>query len=173
MAGACLLFSACSSESGLNPAAEEPALEELMKGAKKPAAKLEGTSQTLFTFTPPNFWNGSIQVEGMGEYGITFISFTPPRDYSNASPFYEEFIIFKLGSDWTQAENVLMKGWNKGLVKNAKYPVYVPFQANGKITEAYGDFAAWNGCNWKVGGLVNYPPEGGLPLSADGSFRLN
>lgn len=174
--GASIVFFGCS-ESNLVPAMDDPAQIEqdapLLKGAKKPAAKLLGTTNCPFTFTPPTFWNGTVDFGDYGLYSLTFISFDPPRDYSQASPFYEEFIIYKLGTDWSVAENVVMKGWNKGVVTFANsLPDPVNFHANGKIIEAYGDLEAWEGCNWHIKGLVYYAAPG-LPDKAIGEVRIN
>jgi hypothetical protein len=178
--GASFLFFACSEDNMLTPTADEPVLEQseqvgsVLKGAKKPAAKLVGITDCAFTFTPPTFWNGTVDFGEMGVFGLTFISHEPPRDYSQASPFYEDFIIYEQGTNGEIPENVLIKGWNKGVVTFAnKVPEDVNFLANGKITEAYGPFVLWDGCNSHLKGLVSYPPEGGLPERAVGVLRLN
>ena len=88
--GVSIVFFGCS-ENTLVPALDDPAqLEQVanMKSAKKPAANLVGDTYCPFTFTPPTFWNGTVDFGNQGVFGLTFISTDPPRDYSQASPFY-------------------------------------------------------------------------------------
>ena len=175
--GVSILFFGCS-ENNLNPALDDPAQieqeEALLKGAKKPSAMLEGTTNTPFTFTPPTFWNGTVDFGAYGVFGLTFISYDPPRDYSQASPFHEDFVIYILNSDWLEPENVVMKGWNKGVVTNANnLPDPVRFHANGKITEAYGPLEEWKDCNWHISGLVYYNGVDPFPEKAMGEVRIN
>lgn len=173
---ASLFFFGCSEDNALLPGSDIQAneLESSYKGAKKPAAKLIGTGNVGFTFPPnPNFWNGTIDFGDYGIYGITFISYTAPRDFSQASPFEEDFIIFKLGTDWTISDNVVMRGWNAGVVTYAnKAPDPVKFHANGKVEEAYGLLAAWEGCNVHIKGLVYFLAPG-LPEKALSTMRIN
>ena len=174
--GVSILFFGCS-ESNLIPAVDDPVQieqeEALLKGAKKSSAMLEGTTNTPFTFTPPTFWNGTVDFGANGVFGLTFISYDPPREYSQASPFHEDFVIYIPGSDWTDPENVVMKGWNKGVVTYAnKDPEPVNFHANGKVTEAYGPLEDWEGCNWHLKGLVYWLSEGN-PEKAVGQVRIN
>lgn len=175
--GACILFFGCS-ENALTPALDEPAQAEqqeaFLKGAKKPEAKLVGATDVPFTFTPPTFWNGTVDFGDDGIFSLTFISYDPPRDFSQASPFYEDFIIYKLGTDWTLPENVVMKGWNKGVVTYANgLPDPVDFHANGKVMEAYGPLEAWDDCNVHIKGLVYFDASGAFPLKAVGELRIN
>ncbi len=109
----------------------------------KPSPYLIGTTNTPFHFPPridpesglPIFWEGTIDF-GEESYGLYFISHGEPRDFSQASPFYEEFVIHDLTD-----ETIYMKGWNAGVVTYAnKDPEPVKFHANGKIVEAYGPF---------------------------------
>ncbi len=138
----------------------------------KPLANLIGTTNCLFSFdNPPIFWKGTIDFGEKGIYGLYFISYDPPRDYSQASPFYEDFVIYDL-EDETE-ETIYLKGWNKGVVSYAnKDPEPVKFRANGKITEAYGPFEEWQDCNVHISGLV-YWVAVGLPEKAVGTFRIN
>ena len=97
----------------------------------------------------------------------------PLRDYSQINPFYETWVIYYLGSDYNDPANVLMRGWNKGIVTFAnKVPEPVKFHANGRVTEAYGPLEAWEGCNWHVKGLV-YWIAPGEPEKAVAQVRIN
>ena len=150
---------------------------------KKPAPHLIGTTNTAFNFPPlpdpggselPVFWKGTI-VFGEDTYGIYFLSYGEPRDYSQASPFYEEYVIHEDGNE----ENIYMKGWNSGVVTYAnKMPDPVNVVANGKITEAYGPFAAWQDRTVHGSGLVYWELDvsgmpTGLPERAETMFRIN
>ena len=140
---------------------------------KKPAQSLIGEAVIDFTFTPPTFWNGTIDFGADGKYGMTFISYDPPRDFSQASPYYEDFVIYKLGTDWTVQENIIMKGWNAGVVTYAnKDPEPVKVRANGEIVEAYGDFEMWEGRKVHMQGLV-YWVSVGVPDVAISTVRIN
>ncbi len=168
---AILIFS-CSVD---NPTASEASQSDqgTVSLAKKPSANLTGTVETDFTLTPPTFWNGTIDFGDDGLYSLTFISHGPPRVYSQASPFSEDFIIYELGTDWTIPENVYMKGWNKGVVVYANNPPdTTKFLANGKIEEAYGPLEMWQGRNVHIRGSVTWVTVG-LPQGAHGTFRIN
>ena len=169
-----MIFFGCQQESALTP---ELSQSEQMPAslAKKPSPNLIGALVLDFTFTPPTFWNGTIDFGVDGKYSITFISYEPPRDYSQASPFYEDFIIYKLGTDWTIPGNVYMKGWNAGVVTYAnKAPDPVKYTANGKIEEAYTPFEMWLGRNVHVRGEVSWnDPDNGLPKGALATVRIN
>lgn len=175
--GVSTLFFGCS-ENSLLPDLDDPVQTEqgdaAFKSAKKPAASLVGTTDIPFTFTPPTFWNGTVDFGDEGLFSMTFISHGEPRDFSQASPFFEEFVIYELGTDWTVPENVVLKGWNKGVVTYAnKLPEPVMFHANGKITEAYPPLDAWIDCNFHVKGMVYFDEASGLPDRALGKVRIN
>ena len=173
--GVSIMFFGCS-ENNLVPALDDPAqLEQVanFKSAKKPAANLVGDTYCPFTLTHPTYWNGTVDFGNQGVFGLTFFSTDPPRDYSQASPFYETWVIYYEDSDYDDPANVVMRGWNKGVVTYAnKAPEPVNFHANGKVTEAYGPLLDWEGCNWHVSGLV-YWVVPGLPEKAVGQVRIN
>ena len=170
--GATMIYFGCSENNSTAP--------ELSQGdqvtntmAKKPAPNLIGEAVIDFSLTPPTFWNGTIDFGVDGKYGMTFISHDAPRDYSQASPFYEDFVIYKLGTDWTVQENVIMKGWNAGVVTYAnKDPEPVKFHANGEIVEAYGSFKMWEGRKVHMQGMV-YWESVNVPDVAISTFRIN
>jgi hypothetical protein len=105
----------------------------------------------------------------VGIYGLTFISPEPPMVRGQSSHFEEEFIIYELDTDWNIQENVYLRGWNEGVVSN----VNNKFRANGEITEAYGSFAVWLGRKVHISGIVTNLPDGSMPESASGIFRIN
>jgi len=167
-----LLISGCSEDNILIPEESGDLTATTLKGAKS-SPNLTGTTDVLFTFTPPTFWNGTVDFKDEGIYGLTFISHGPPRDFSQASPFMEDFIIYELGTDWTIPENVYIRGWNDGVVVYAnKDPEPVKFLANGKIEEAYGPLEMWQGRTVHIRGLVSWMPEG-YPEAARGTLRIN
>jgi hypothetical protein len=164
------------SENPMQPALEDdPQLEQnaFLKSAKKPAANLIGDTDCPFTLTPPTFWNGTVDFGDLGVFGLTFFSEGAPRDFSQASPFRETWVIYYNETDYNEPANVVMRGWNEGIVTYAnKMPDPVNFHANGKVTEAFGAFEAWEGCNWHIKGIV-YWVAPGLPEKAVGQVRIN
>jgi hypothetical protein len=171
--GATLIFFGCSEK---NPSAPELSQGDQVTNylAKKP---LTGHQVVPFTLTPPTFWNGTVDFGEEGIYGLTFVSYEPPRAYSQASPFYEDFYIYEEGSDWTNPANVYLKGWNAGVVTYANNPPDpCNFLANGKIEEAYGPLEEWLGRNVHIRGTVYWiidPVVGMIPEYAEGTFRIN
>ena len=168
--GATLIFFGCSEK---NPSAPELSQsDQVTNTLAKP--HLTGTAVTLFTFTPPWFWNGTVDFGNGVEYGLKFFSYDPPRTFSQASPYYEDFYIFDL-VDGT----IYLKGWNAGVVTLANNPPEpCNFLANGKVEEAYGDFAEWEGRSVHIRGLVYWALDEngvptGLPERAEGTFRIN
>jgi len=144
-----------------------------LKSAKKPASNLVGDTDVPFTMTPPTFWNGTVDFGSQGVFGLTFFSEGEPRDYSQASPYNETWVIYYEGTDYNDPANVVMRGWNKGVVTYAnKMPDPINFLANGEVMEAYGPFEEWEGCNFHIKGLV-YLVIPGLPEKAVGQIRIN
>jgi hypothetical protein len=170
---AIMVFFGCSENNTTAPEINQN--DQVPASLAKPLPNLIGTAYTAFTFTPPTFWNGTIDFGVDGKYGLTFISHEEPRGYSQASPYYEDFYIYEEGTDWTIPENVYLKGWNAGVVTYAnKNPDPVKFRANGKIDEAYGPFEEWQGRNVHIRGEVIWnDPDNGLPKAALGTFRIN
>lgn len=136
-----------------------------------------GTINCLFNFPSlpdpggsnlPIFWKGTIDF-GEDTYGLYFLSYGEPRVYSQASPFYEEHVIY----DLIDPTIVYLKGWNAGVMTFAnKDPDPVKFRTNGKITEAYGPFEEWQDCNLHISGLV-YWVTVGLPKEVVAKYRIN
>jgi hypothetical protein len=175
--GATFIFFGCSEN---NPSASELSQsDQVTNSLAKP--HLTGTQVAPFTFTPPTFWNGTVDFGVKGKYGITYVSYENPRAYSQASPFYEDFYIYEEGTvfDWQNPENVILKGWNAGVVTYANNPPDpCKFLANGKVEEAYGPLEEWDGRNVHIRGTVfwnpvPHPELGLLPDHAEATFRIN
>ena len=173
--GATLIFIGCSEKNPSAPGLSQS--DQVTNTLAKP--HLIGEQVVPFTFTPPTFWNGTVDFGVDGIYSLTFVSYDAPRAYSQASPFYEDFYIYELGTDWTIPENVILKGWNAGVVTYANNPPDpCNFLANGKVEEAYGDFAEWEDRNVHIRGTVfwnpiPHPDLGLLPDHAEATFRIN
>lgn len=175
--GSVMFFFSCQEESALAPELSLSNQVPVSLAKAKSSPNLIGTVKTDFTFTPPTFWNGTIDFgEDFGEnhvYGITFYSYGAPRDYSQASPFEEDFYIYESGKDWDDPDYLYMKGSNSGVVSYAnKAPDPVKFRANGKIEVANEPFAEWLGCNVHIRGTVTLIAVG-VPKGASGTFRIN
>jgi hypothetical protein len=137
--------------------------------AKKPAANLIGAVEALFTFTPPTFWNGTVNFGEAGICGITFIS-KEGTESGRTSHFEEDFIIYELGNP----TNIYLKGWDAGvMIVTNNYP-YEPSKAlgNGRIEEAYGPFEGWQGCTAHFHGLVYWTTLGD-PEKVEIKLRIN
>jgi hypothetical protein len=170
--GATLIFFGCTENNSTAPELSQS--DQFVNSlAKKPAQNLIGTAVANFTLTPPTFWNGTIDF-GNGPYGITFISHGQPRDYSQASPFKEDFIIYELGNP----TNVYAEGWEAGVGSHAnRAPETMKFVSNGKIEKAYGPLEMWEGRNVHISGAVedwqNISGVGWIPVVALSTFRIN
>jgi len=162
-----MIFSGCQKDSALSPESGQNAQ------VPKPGPNLTGVLHTDFTFTPPTFWNGTVDFGVEGLYSITFISYDPPRPFSQASPYYEDFVIYQLGADWTDPENIVLAGWNQGVVQYANNPPDpCTFVANGKIEEAYAPLEGWQGHNVHISGTITWIAAG-VPEGVVGTFRIN
>ena len=129
--------------------------EPVLKSADIPIPNLVGTMDLILSPTSEtNYWNGTVDFGDYGEFSIAFFTYTPPRDFSQVYPFEEDFIIYKLGTDWKETENIYLKGSHKGLLKLAKTPI--EFIANGKITEAYFSLAFCMGRTYHSKGTVDF-----------------
>ncbi|HUW92316.1 MAG TPA: hypothetical protein VMV74_04060 [Bacteroidales bacterium] len=129
--------------------------EPVLKRADIPIPNLVGTMDLTLSFTSEtNFWNGTVDFGDYGVFSIAFFTYTPPRDFSQVYPFEEDFIIYKLGTNWTDPENIYLKGSHQGLLKLAKTPI--EFIVNGKITEAYFPLAFCMGRPYHCKGTVDF-----------------
>lgn len=180
--GVAILYNSCSDN---NPSAPKLDQNDQITNTlgKKPMPNLIGTVNAAFYIPPlPDPGGSDLPVLGKGTivfgedtYGIYFLSYGEPRGYSQASPFYEDFIIHEYGNE----SNVHLKGSVAGVVTSAnKIPDPVKFLENGKITEAYGLFAEWQGRNVHGNGLVywEFDENGiptGLPDRAESTLRIN
>jgi hypothetical protein len=161
--GIALLYLGCSENS--------PIISELSQSgqvtntlAKRPSPNLTGTTFADFTGIPPYFWVGTIIIDGV-EYGMRYKNLSgPPRTYSGASPFEEEYEI------WDELfETLYLKGTHAGVVSFANSR----FVANGRVEEAYGPFEMWLGRNSHNSGIITWEIVGVLPDFATGTFRIN
>jgi hypothetical protein len=165
-AGISLLYFSCS---GNNPSAPELNQSDQVTNtlAKKPAPNHTGEVYTDFfpdgNPFPPYFWNGTITIDGV-QYGMRFLSLTPPRGSSGAFPFKERFEIWDIGFT-----SLLIEGPNHGVVSFANDR----FRSNGKIEVANAPFEMWDGRNVHISGIVTWAIEDILPASATGTFRIN
>lgn len=167
--GTVIIYSGCSED---NPSAPDSGQTDRVTSTLD-KLNITGTVNTDFTLTPPTFWNGTADFGDMGIYGITFVSFEPPRDYSQASPFYEEFYIYELGTNWQDPANVYLSGWDAGVVVLANNPPDSSmFLANGKLVEAKGPFEMWQDRIVHFRGYVSWVTPG-LPESALGKISIN
>lgn len=175
---ASMIFFGCQEDSALTPVLGQSDQGENSLN-KKPLPHLKGYGVTMFSFAnPPFYWEGEVTFDGYGDfdgtYGIIFESLEAPRDYSQASPYAENFWLYKKGEDFTLEENVYLKGWVEGVVTHANNPPDDPskFLSNGKIEEAYGKFEMWQGRNIHFRGFVHWNPAG-FPDHAEGPVRIN
>lgn len=168
-----LLISGCSENGMLTP--DDPAnqTEATFKGAKKPLPKLIGNHMCHFDPGHPMLFSCSVDFGDYGKYEITFIPHGPPRDFSQASIFEEDFIIHYEGTDWTQAENVVMIGFLRGTHTLANRPPDpTRFITNGDIFEAYGPLEMFEGRKVHQDGIFHWTAEGG-PDWIESTFRIN
>ena len=190
--GSIMIFFGCQGENAFAPELsqtdqatvfEESALipeldhsNKVTNSLAKPAPYLIGIVNTPFSdANPPIFWKGTVDFGGV-EYGLYFVSHGVPRDFSQASPFEEEFVIHELNDEG----NIYMKGWNAGLVTYAnRFPNPVKFLSNGKVVEASGPFDGWQDRSVHIHGLVYWAFDDetglptGLPDRAEGTFQIN
>ena len=115
-------------------------------------------------------WDGTIEFEGDGIYGIRFHHLSPSKGYSQASPFEEYFEIYDLGTPAV----IYLAGPDEGVttLANFKHPE-VKYRMNGKIEVASPPFAMWLGRNVHISGVINGDPITLMPLTAPGTFRVN
>jgi hypothetical protein len=145
----CLVLSCYKSD--INDEFSVPVLER----ADIPIPNLIGTMDLILSPTSEtNFWNGTIDFGEYGKFSIAFFTYTPPRDFSQVYPFEEDFIIYELGTNWAEPENIYLKGSHKGLLKLKKSPI--EFLANGKITEAFFSLAFCMGRTYHSKGTVDF-----------------
>ena len=139
---------------------------------KKPAPNLIGHMELYFVMGTQGdvAWDGTIEFEGDGTYGIRFHHLSPAKGYSQASPFTEYFEIYDL-----EAPTVIyLAGPDEGVTTLANFkPHEVKYRMNGKIEVASPPFAMWLGRNVHISGVINGDPVTLMPLTAPGTFRVN
>ncbi len=142
---------------------------------KKPAPHLTGAMDLTFVLVPqpaPNqdvVWDGIIDFEGGGTYGIRF-HHTGGELRGKSNHFEEYFEIYDLGDPTI----VYLAGSDAGVVSlaNSKY------RANGEVEVAIAPFEMWLGRNMHMNGIINWQDLLGdgtviVPETAPGTFRLN
>ena len=111
-------------------------------------------------------WVGTITIDG-AEYDM--------KAYNLHSSFLGETLHF--GEIWKiwDGDSLILQGTDEGVVSlaNNKYRI------NGVVTEAYGDFAIWEGRNVHMSGYITWQNLGTeenpimVPETAPGEFRIN
>lgn len=176
--GAGLILFGCSDDSSLLPGADPVAMDlgdqgtSTLKSAKKPLPQLLGIQECTILPVPP-FSECTIDFGDYGVYGVVYIPYAPPRDFSQANVFEEDFIIYELGTEWTNPENVVMKGLLRGAHALAnKPPEPTHFVTNGTVAEAYGPFEMWAGCNIHGSGEMHWSAPG-IPEAVYAIMQIN
>jgi hypothetical protein len=166
--GIVMIFIGCSENNALNLGLSQN--DQIINTlAKKPAPNLTGEAHTPFSLNnPPFFWSGIVVFDG-DTYGITYETLTELRNYSSASPFSENWVVYEEGNPG----NVYMRGSNHGLSNTAQIPDPTPFVGNGTVEEAYGSFEMWLGRNVHEQGLIYWKSDGSIPDSASFTIRIN
>jgi len=172
--GSVLIFFSCQEESALAP--ELGQSNQVVNSLAKPLPNLIGEMKLKFTFVHPYFWVGTIDFGDGNKYSMRFETLSDLRGYSQASPFEENFIIYKFETNWTNPDNVYLAGHDEGVTTLAnKPPDPCKYRMNGKIDVANVPFEEWLGRNVHMSGVITWqgsaPPY--APDTADGKFRIN
>ena len=181
--GVTVFFIGCSEDNLLAPDSSINDQESTsLKSEKKPSANLRGTMD--LTFNPAGasdqtipVWEGTIIFEGdQNPFGMRFFHLSPPKGFSQASPFEEYFEIYDLNNP----ENVYLGGPDVGVTTRAnKPPDPCKYRMNGQIDAANPPFESWLGRNVHMSGIITWQvittPNGPatMPATAPGSFRIN
>jgi hypothetical protein len=169
--GIVTLYIGCSDN---NPSAPALSQSDQVTGTldKKPAPNLIGHMELNFVMGTQGdvAWDGTIEFEDDGIYGIRFHHLSPSKGYSQASPFEEYFEIYDLGTPAV----IYLAGPDEGLTTLAnKLPGPVKYRMNGEIEVANTPFEMWLGRNVHISGVINGDPVLLIPVSAPGTFRIN
>lgn len=134
--------------------------------AKKP---LRGTMELEFNpdWSGPSEdvpeWTGSITIDD-AVYDMEFYNLGTGKQGNQAPGNTIHF-----GEIWVilNGDTLLMKGTDEGVVSlaNSKY------RMNGEVTEAYSDFAIWDGNKVHMSGYITW--DDGAPATAPGTLRIN
>ena len=175
--GSVLIFFGCQEESALAPLASQVDQgSDILALEKKPAPHLTGTMALDFNLevlgdpTKPA-WVGTITFEGHEPLGMRFFSLLPPREFSQARPFEENFEIYEK-DDEGNVKKLLLAGHDKGVttLANSKY------RMNGEVEFAIEQFAEWLGHKVHMSGVITWQilEDGSVaPETAPGTFRIN
>ncbi len=145
--------------------------EAMLKGAKKPMAKLVGTTTEFISFeTPPYLFVGTVDfsASGMGTYNLAYhVLDQSAKEFANAQSLTETFYIYEGGAT-PEEGTILMSGTNSGVLVGG-----TKFITNGTVKMAIEPFEGWEGRKVHVKGyVVEFHPDG-FPLELTSTFRIN
>ena len=136
---------------------------------KKPSPTLTAAMYIAFVGPGPIPWDGEIEFEGYGRYGMRFYNLSgPPRGFSQASPFREYFEIY----DLTDPSVIYLAGTDAGIVNFAINRVTM----NGEVEVANAPFEMWLARRVHASGHISWKtlPDGTvMPDSTLATCRLN
>ena len=177
-----ILFFACSENSPIVPETAST-IQETNALAKKPAPNLLGEMEldfVLVPYTEPGMedvvWDGTVEFENGGTYGIRFHHLSPRKGYSQASPFEEYFEVYDLGDP----SIVYLAGPDAGVTTIAnKPPDPAKYRMNGEVDFVSEPFLDWMGRNVHMQGEITWQNLGTteepviVPATAPGILRIN
>ena len=184
--GLTFIYTSCSDTEVINPvlsqASQQPAANAgTTDNARKPSSHLTGTMDLNFTgqvgLENP-IWIGTINIEGFGEFGMRFFHLSPPKGFSQASPFEEYWEIF----DSADPTVVYLGGSDEGVTTLAnKPPDPCNYVMNGEVKVANEPFDNWMGRNVHMSGIITFQfitlpdgtVQGPVPATAPGTFQVN
>jgi hypothetical protein len=162
---------ACGDSALLEPTLEGD-LEALQAAAAKPAPSLQNTIDYVFVGHLGQFdgagrrlvWEATIDGDIEGRALWWFVPGGGPPNMPDAAhvSFYEA-----RWEIWVD-EALVLAGNSSGTTAQPKGKDGI-WRGNGVVTEAYGDYAAWNGRRMFESGNVNWT----FPYSGQGIFRIN
>ena len=171
--GLALVFFNCTENNPTIP--ELKNIEEITSTLnKKPAPNLIGEMELDFVAglfegeLADVVWDGTVEFEGDGTYGIRFHHLSPQKGFSNASPFVEYFEIY----DLVDPTLIYIAGPDEGVttLSNSKY------RMNGEVEVANTPFTGWLGRHVHMSGIITWQtmPDGSvIPATAPGIIRIN
>lgn len=162
---------ACGDSTVLEPVLDG-GLQPLQSRMAKPAPSLRNTIDYVFVGHLGQFddagrrlvWDGTIDGDIEGDILWWFVPGGGPPNKPDAAhvSFYEAR--WEIWEDGT----LLLAGNSSGTTAQPKKKDGI-WRGNGVVTEAYGDYAAWNGRRIFEGGNVDWV----FPYSGQGIFRIN
>ena len=186
ISGMIIIYSGCSEDNVISPVSQPSGLVAASSvnpsdNARKPSSHLTGTMDLNFTghvgLENP-IWIGTINIEGFGEFGMRFFHLSPPKGFSQASPFEEYWEIF----DSADPTVVYLGGSDEGVTTLAnKPPDPCNYVMNGEVKVANEPFDNWMGRNVHMSGIITFQfitlpdgtVQGPVPATAPGTFQIN